>query len=456
MFTFFGESGAALLDDDLLSDDKAARRRKDRTWDYLLRSGTNARAIDRLNMCYPLVLDRALKRIVDTGPSLQERITTGEVGEEEADSWLPDPAETLYGRPAVWPIRQDGSLGNWQVGRSTCAMLAREGLLRFAKYDARRGTATVMYVSSGYRAKIRSGEIRVVGHDENDGSAILEQAVTHLRPKTVWNRPSHNAGTHGSGLLKALLGDKRFDFPKSVYAVRDVLKAVTRDNPNALILDFFAGSATTLHATCLLNAADGGNRRTILVTNNEVGEAAHKQLSENGSKPGDPNYEAAGVFEAVARPRVEAVVTGLRADGTPIQGEHLDGRPYSEGFPENVSFFGLRYLNPDDVQLGTQFNAVHPALWLAAGGIGTLKKRLSPRGYFMPDASPYAVLFGPNRSADFLRSLANRAEVRFVWIVTDSPAVFADLRAQLPAGVNASMLYRDFLRNFEINTNRNV
>jgi adenine-specific DNA-methyltransferase len=44
------------------------------------------------------------------------------------------------------------------------------------------------------------------------------------------------------------------------------------NKPNALVVDFFAGSGTTLHAVNLLNAEDGGNRRCVMVTNNEVSE----------------------------------------------------------------------------------------------------------------------------------------------------------------------------------------
>ena len=457
LFTFFGNSGAAFLDDDLLSNDKAAQRRKDRVWDYLLRSGTNARSIDRLNMCYPLLLDGKAKRVTGTGPSLEERMHAGEFRDkDEAGSWAPRASDDRFGRHVVWPIKKDGSLGNWQVGRNTCARLAREGLLRLGKYDAERGAATVMYVSSGYRAKIESGEIRVIGREEADGSVIVEQEVTRLRPKTVWNRPSHNAGTHGSGLLKTMLGDKRFDYPKSVYAVLDTLKAVVGNKPDAVVLDFFAGSATTLHATCLLNAEDDGARRIIMVTNNEVGEKAHLHLLRDGHQPGDMAYEAAGIFENVARPRVEAAVTGVGSNGAPLEGTYLDGRPLSEGFPENVSFFRLQYCDPDDLQLGSQFNSIHSTLWMAAGAVGALRKRVNSRGYYIPRSSPYAILFGPNRSAAFLRELAKRDDVRFVWIVTDSPEVFAELRAQLPTGVRASMLYRDFLKNFEINSGRVV
>ena len=59
-----------------------------------------------------------------------------------------------------------------------------------------------------------------------------------------------------------------FDFPKPVTLIKSLLQQVSND---IVILDFFAGSGTTLHATMLLNAEDGGNRKCILVTNNENG-----------------------------------------------------------------------------------------------------------------------------------------------------------------------------------------
>jgi adenine-specific DNA-methyltransferase len=63
------------------------------------------------------------------------------------------------------------------------------------------------------------------------------------------------------------LGFKNFDYPKPVSLIRYLTSFVPqKDN---LILDFFAGSGTTLHATMALNAEDGGNRQCILVTNNE-------------------------------------------------------------------------------------------------------------------------------------------------------------------------------------------
>jgi len=66
-----------------------------------------------------------------------------------------------------------------------------------------------------------------------------------------------------------------------------------------------------MHATMLLNAADGGSRRCVLVTNNEVNSEAAERLIRRGHFRGDPDFEAAGVFEMATRPRVTAAVTGL-------------------------------------------------------------------------------------------------------------------------------------------------
>jgi adenine-specific DNA-methyltransferase len=86
-----------------------------------------------------------------------------------------------------------------------------------------------------------------------------------------------------------LAGNRKFSFPKSIYAVRDAIAAVVRDNPNALLADFFAGSGTTLNAVNLLNAADGGQRQCILVTNNEVSEEEARNLSARACSPDRTN-----------------------------------------------------------------------------------------------------------------------------------------------------------------------
>jgi adenine-specific DNA-methyltransferase len=88
------------------------------------------------------------------------------------------------------------------------------------------------------------------------------------KPKTVWTESKYDASSNGIMLLQEIFDGKNpFPYPKSFYALLDTLQISTSED--SIILDFFAGSGTTLHATMSLNATDGGNRQCILVTNNE-------------------------------------------------------------------------------------------------------------------------------------------------------------------------------------------
>lgn len=68
---------------------------------------------------------------------------------------------------------------------------------------------------------------------------------------------------NGSRELRSLMGGKYFDFPKPVSLIKFILNQV--ESKDAIILDFFSGSATTAHATMQLNAEDGGKRKFIMV-----------------------------------------------------------------------------------------------------------------------------------------------------------------------------------------------
>jgi len=88
------------------------------------------------------------------------------------------------------------------------------------------------------------------------------------KPKTVWTESKYDASSNGIMMLQSIFnGSNPFPYPKSFFAVLDTLQITS--TKYSVILDFFAGSGTTLHATMQLNAEDGGNRQCILVTNNE-------------------------------------------------------------------------------------------------------------------------------------------------------------------------------------------
>lgn len=73
----------------------------------------------------------------------------------------------------------------------------------------------------------------------------------------------------GTAELANIFNIRPFAFPKPSGLVKFLLSTTVTTLHNATILDFFAGSGTTLHATMQLNAEDGGHRKCILVTNNE-------------------------------------------------------------------------------------------------------------------------------------------------------------------------------------------
>ena len=324
--------------------------------------------------------------------------------------------------------------------------------------DTRNDERVWRYNRDTMQDLIAADEIVVTGHSSRTAQGWV---LNHRRPrsgtkrlKTVWWEKRHDAGGHGSDLLTAYLGEAGlFPFPKSVYAVRDCLDAVVHDRPDALIVDFFAGSGTTLHATCLLNAQDGGRRRCVLVTNNEVDEATARRLNAQGCYEGDEGFERYGIFERVTRPRVEGVITGRRPDGRPVVGEHVwaGRRPYAQGFPESAEFYRLRYVDADEVDLGWQFEAVLPALWLRAGAVGD-RPDFKPIGAAaVPEGSNFAVLFDESAIRELAAQLATNLDVTHAYLITDSLESFAEMRALLRPGLDVSMLYRDYLRSFVIN-----
>ena len=98
---------------------------------------------------------------------------------------------------------------------------------------------------------------------------LSEQQAFGQVPNSWLEAGTYGTGTEGTKELQKLLGKGMFETVKPTRLITKLLELSSR--PDALVLDFFAGSGTTGHAVMKLNAADGGKRRFILVTNNENG-----------------------------------------------------------------------------------------------------------------------------------------------------------------------------------------
>lgn len=152
------------------------------------------------------------------------------------------------GEVEIWPIDQDGVERRWNFGLdSITSNLDRVAVLNV------------------------------------DGQ--LDLFVTHEQtvPKTVWTGGEFDAGKYGNTLLIDLIGEKKFDFPKSINLVKRCVHISSDSDNKPIILDYFAGSGTTGHAVINLNREDSGKRKYILVEQGEY-------------------------FDTVLKPRIQKVV----------------------------------------------------------------------------------------------------------------------------------------------------
>ncbi len=242
---------------------------------------------------------------------------------------------------AVWPLLPDGTEGLWGITPDTARAYLAGGYLRARGYNPETKRVAVQYLPSGTVGAIQAGDIEVTGYDD-DGSVIaLYRSAKGVIPKRVWNMASHNAETGGTMLLSKLIPGRRFPFPKSLFAVEDVLRFFVLQKPSATVIDFFSGSGTTTHAVMRLNKQDGGRRRSICVTNNEVSAEDQARLRREGHRPGDPEWEEHGICEFITKPRIQAAITGTAPNGESIVGDYrfTDGFSMADGFEENVEYF---------------------------------------------------------------------------------------------------------------------
>jgi len=491
----------------------------------LRRTGNNSLRSARPNQFYPIWINPETLEIVEVGQSIP-------LESPRTDS-------PKSGMMPIWPIDKKGVERNWH------------------------------YASARTVDELASGNIYAQEQAYGPQIYFTLRSKTSKRYKTVWSKPSLDASTHGSELVRDILGGvSDFSFPKSLYAEMDCIAAVCRDREDALILDFFAGSGTTLHAVNALNAQDNGRRRCVLVTNNEVSEKEAKVLAELGHHPGDAEWEQQGVCRSVTWPRSKYTILGNRDDGSELEGDYLFGkaitkeksrtfrrlgfidanalttaarkkelvsiiegipasrikansaffvsadeshnasilfddteieayletisgmnhitdfyiitgsdklfkkvkaqiqemlpsieeqavsrRPMSQGFPANLEYFRLDFLDKDEVALHRQFRELLPILWLRAGAVGA-RPELEPDepipAMMVPERNSFAVLVDETRFPDFQAALKPRQDITYAFIVTNSEEAYQEMASQLMIP-NVIQLYRDYLENFAIN-----
>lgn len=241
----------------------------------LRRNGNNSDRSDSPTMFYPILVDKKSLKIVGVG--------------EVPDKSFHPKAQTIIKKDVyeLWPLDDQNNEKNWYYSR---------------KRVAEKG-------ASELTTKWMKDRLHIYFSTSNN---------SEQKYQTVWTGSEYDAGAYGSSLVKKMIGVK-FPFPKSIYAVQDCLRSVIKSK-DATILDFFAGSGTTGHAVLELNKEDDGNRKFILVTNNE-----------------------GKIAEEVTYPRMKKAING-----------------YSDvkGIPSNLRYFKTSFVPKSDVSDDTRYELV--------------------------------------------------------------------------------------------------
>lgn len=444
-YIFFVELGDASVQKLPLTDDWRLNANDKRTthlhWQQLIRNGANGTRAYSPNLFYPVYVSPDGKRFMGVGDPPPLGVDRHSV---------PIPKGVI----AIWPLHSDGSEGRWACSTDNLVELQKKGYVKLGKLQG--NNMYITYLQKGMIEKVENGDFIIDGYNE-DGSIISTNEFRSFIPGSQWRIPSHDASRHGSTLLQQIYKDIRFSFPKSLYATHDAIRFFVANKPNALIVDFFAGSGTTLHAVNLLNAEDGGHRRCIMVTNNEVSVDEAKSLTSRGYQPGDEEWEKLGIARYVTWPRTVCSIEGHDVNGKPLKGDYItsgeEPMHMADGFKANAAFFKLGFLDKNAVALGRQFKELLPVLWLKAGAHGpcpALEDAAEVPAMLVLPENHFAVLTDESQYEAFAAQVNGEDAIATVYIVTDSEPGYREMISGLHAE-DTYQLYRDYLDNFRIN-----
>ncbi len=208
------------------------------SWSQFRNWGSESERTDAKNCFYPVIVD-------------ENGYIIG-FGDVSPDSFHPkSQTEFNDGLSYVYPIDRNGIERKWRYARHSVETI--QSMLRARKTD------------EGYE---------------------IEIGKTFGVLKTVWSDKKYDANEYGTRLISELVPNNGFTFPKSLWTVFDSLYAGAIDDKDAIVLDFFSGSATTAQAVMELNEFDGGHRKFILIQVPDLTYIGKKEFysDDNGDK----------------------------------------------------------------------------------------------------------------------------------------------------------------------------
>lgn len=369
----------------------------------LRRWGSTSGRFEGATCFYPIILDEA-RNIIGFGDIPKDDFHPSSQTIEKED-----------GTFEVWPIDGQGIEKKWRYARNTV--------------ESVKSRMFVVQTSGRTEIKLRREE---------------EQ------PKTVWTNKLYNAEAHGTTLINKIVGNP-FSYPKSIYTVKDAITSAVSGKKDALILDFFAGSGTTLNAVNLLNAIDGGKRRCILVTNNEVSEAEAKNLSKEGLFPGDLEWEKKGICQSITWPRSKYTILGKRDDGTQLEGEYFTGAFITK--EKSRRFYQISFTDAEKLNNNlTKKKELVALLGKEKLAISKVEKDVP---YVISDKHPGSILFDDSMSEEWIEKLDGHENITDFYIVSDTKKIFNEIKASIESILGNNLVLEEEMlplsKGFEAN-----
>ncbi len=226
---------------------------------------------------------------------------------------------------------------------------------------------------------------------------FLSEVQNGLRPNTLILQTEGGNNQEGKQELKALFnGEGLFDSPKPTKLINLLLRIA--NTKNGKILDFFAGSGTTLHATMQLNAEDGGHRKCILVTNNEN-----------------------GICENVTYERNKRVIEGY----TTPKGEHVEGLKAN-----NLRYYKTEFVDRERtsrnmralMKMATDMLCIKEDLYDEVEGFGQLPQKDGIYRHFRKEGKQMLVIYKEDYIEDFIAEIEKMEVTQRIHVYVFSPS----------------------------------
>ena len=179
----------------------------------------------------------------------------------------------------------------------------KQGYHKVLPIDNKGTERAWIVLPDGFITRLNNNEMKATINPKTGKLEILYKIREQQVLTTHWVEKKYNATAYGTNVLKDLMGQKTFDFPKSIYLVEDILRIIAKDGDT--ILDFFSGSATTAHAVMDINNKENKNQKFIMVQlpypsdeKSDAYKSGYKNICEIGKerirRAGDKIVEESG------------------------------------------------------------------------------------------------------------------------------------------------------------------